>query len=66
VLTVTDGAMKRSYRYDAGGNVIHQTATRATDPFGKGWTDPTESWTTGWDYDSLGRVLTTTYPTASG
>ena len=62
VLSIVDGAMERGYRYDAGGNVVEQRATRAVDPFGKGWTDPTASWTTSWDYDSLGRVLSTTYP----
>ena len=62
VVAVRDGSMRRTFAYDADGNVVDEAATRATDPFGKGWTEPGQSVSTGWSYDSLGRVLTTRYP----
>ncbi len=62
VVAVADGSMRRTYAYDADGNVVDEVATRAADPFGKGGTEPGSSVSTGWSYDSLGRVLTTRYP----
>lgn len=62
VQSVVDGAMTRVYAYDVDGNVATEAATRLTDPFGKGQTEPQPTWTTSWEYDSLARLRTLTYP----
>ncbi len=62
VRSVHDGAMDRTYTYDADGNVVTEAATEAADPFGKGSGGTPPNATTGWTFDSLGRVLTTSYP----
>ena len=61
VTRVVDGAMERTYGYDAAGNVARETATEDDAPFGikKGAVD---TWTTSWIYDSLGRIDKLTYP----
>jgi RHS repeat-associated protein len=62
VVEVVDGAMARSYGYDEDGNVARETATMDEDPFGKGVDDDPPTFTTAWEYDSLGRIVTLTYP----
>jgi RHS repeat-associated protein len=62
VARVVDGAMTRVYNYDVDGNVDSEAATRLTDPFGIGQTEPQPTFTTAWTYDSMARVRTLTYP----
>lgn len=62
VTRVVDGSMERTYGYDANGNVSRETATQDEDPFGKGISDNPPTWTTLWEYDSLGRIVVLTYP----
>jgi RHS repeat-associated protein len=44
------------------GNVSRETATQDPDPFGKGVNTNPPTWTTLWQYDSLGRLAVLTYP----
>ncbi|RIK37697.1 MAG: hypothetical protein DCC55_23470, partial [Chloroflexi bacterium] len=62
VTRVVDGSMDRTYGYDVDGNVARETATRDADPFGKGVNPNPPTWTTAWQYDSLGRLAVLTYP----
>jgi RHS repeat-associated protein len=62
VTRVVDGSMDRTYGYDVDGNVSRETAKQDEDPFGKGVNDSPPTWTTQWQYDSLGRVDVLIYP----
>ena len=62
VTRVVDGSMTRTYGYDVDGNVARQAATLVDDPFGNGFNPGPPTWTTRWEYDSLGRLALLTYP----
>lgn len=62
VTRVIDGSMERTYGYDVDGNVAREAATLDDDPFGTGFNPGPPTWTTRWEYDSLGRLASLTYP----
>lgn len=62
VTRVADGAMTRTYGYDVDGNVARETATKHPNPWGNGVDSNPATWTTAWEYDSLGRLRLLTYP----
>ncbi len=62
VTRVIDGAMDRTYGYDADGNVSRETATQDENPFGISVDPNPKTWETTWVYDSLGRIAVLGYP----